>query len=121
MGIYRLLENGHDLALLERLGHVVEGAALDRVHGRVHGTESGDHHHGQSRVEALNFLEKRHPVDIGHVEVRYGRVVATAAKRVERLAGIGESVHLEIAFFEDGFEHGHDIALVVQHHHRTTA
>ena len=50
-----------DLVDVERLGDVVEGAALERFHGRLGGGVGGDHDDGDGRVLRLGVAQQVQP------------------------------------------------------------
>jgi hypothetical protein len=61
----------HDqhFVVLERLGDVVEGAALHRGNGVLHRRKRRDHEHRQVFIDLLQLVERLHPVHSGHHHV----------------------------------------------------
>ena len=81
----------------ERLGEVVVGAELHRLHRRADGADGGDQHHLQARVEPLQplqHLDSFHPgqphVEEAHVHVAVadGLDRGRPVRRLEHLAAV---------------------------------
>ena len=75
----------------ERLGQVVDGAALQRLARGVDRGEGGHHHHLAARPDALRAPHQLEPVDPGHHEVREQHVEGAAQRSARRAASASES------------------------------
>ena len=64
-----LRDDGAHLALVERLGQVVERAGLQRLDRVVDGAVRGDHHDRQLGIVAQRCAQELHAVDLGHAQI----------------------------------------------------
>ena len=67
--LHGVAHHDHHLVVLERLGDVVEGAALHRRDRRLDRREGRHHHDRQVLVDLLQLLERRDAVDARHHHV----------------------------------------------------
>ena len=72
--LQRVAEDDQHLVVLERLGDVVERAALHRRDRALDRREGRDHQHRQVVVDFLELVERRDAVHAGHHDVDDGRV-----------------------------------------------
>ncbi|MNC86188.1 hypothetical protein D3C83_18260 [compost metagenome] len=103
----------HRLVDIERLGQVLEGAALESGDRRVEvgvGGHDDDRHGGMALLDGLQQLQAREP---GHADVRDEDLGSAARKRVERLLRRGERVEVDALARERLLDHPADGAVVV--------
>ena len=81
--------DGQHFVVLERLGDVVEGAALHRRDRALDRRERGDHQHRQVVVDLLQLVERGHAVHARHHDVDDGGVERDRAGELEALGGVG--------------------------------
>ena len=76
-------DDDQHLVVLERLGDVVERAALHRRDRGLDRRKGRDHQDRQVVVELLQLVEQREPVHAGHHDVDYGGVERERARQLE--------------------------------------
>ena len=99
--------------MLEGLGHVVEGALLHGLDGRLHGGEGGDHQDHELGVGLLELVEhveaahlRQHHVHDGGVE----GLLAGQGQALDAVVGEGDAV---ARLQEQALEHvAHDLFVV---------
>ena len=109
------LDHVHDLLDLEGLEHVVVGAALHRLDGRLDGAEAGHDHRQHLVVRAADGLEQLQAAHARHLEVGDHDVVAAPRQLHQRALAVRHRVH-QVAFERQ--EVAQDLAdrpLVVDH------
>ena len=82
----RVAQDDQHLVVLERLGDVVERAALHRRDRVLDRRERGDHQHRQVVVDLLQLVERGDAVHAGHHHVDDGGVEGHRAGQLEPLA-----------------------------------
>ena len=100
----------------ERLGQVVVGAELHRLHRRPDGADRRDEHHLQAGVEALDPLEHLDPFHAGEPHVEKADVHVAAPDALDRGGPVRGLHHVTDAV--EHHLHGHaDSGLVVDDEH----
>jgi hypothetical protein len=79
---------------VDGLRDVVEGALLQRAHGRFHRRERGDHDDGDVRVDAMDVFLQLHAVHAGHLDVEQRHVDALVLQRPQRFGRVAHGADL---------------------------
>ena len=109
----RVLDDDEHFVVLERLGDVVERAALHRGDGVLDRRERGHHDDRQLVVEFLERLERRHAVDARHHHVDDGGVERDVAGELDALLAAGGQAHGIPLALQQGLEDlAHDFFVV---------
>ena len=109
----RVAEDDQHFVVLERLGDVVEGAALHRRDRVLHRRERGDHQHRQVVVDLLQLVERGDPVHPRHHHVDDRRVERHRAREVEPLPRAGSKADVVPLAGEQRVENlAHDLLVV---------
>jgi hypothetical protein len=99
--------------VLERLGDVVERAALHRGNRRLDGGERRDHDDRQILVDRLQLLERGDAVDARHHHVDDGGVERHRARQLDALGAVGGEAHLVALTGEERLQDlAHDLFVV---------
>ena len=111
--------DGEHFVVLERLGDVVEGAALHRGDRALDRRERRDHQHRQLVVYLLQLVERGHAVHARHHDVDDGGVEGDRAGELQPFGGVGGEAHRVALARQQRFEDlTHDL-LVVDDQNRT--
>ena len=109
----RVADDGEHFVVLERLGDVVERAALHRGDGALDRRERRDHQDRQLVVDLLQLVERRHAVHARHHDVDDGGVEGDGAGELEALGGVGGEAHGVALARQQRFEDlAHDLLVV---------
>ena len=95
--LHRVAHDDQHFVVLERLGDVVERAALHRRDGALDRRVRGDDDDGEVLVDALQLVERRDAVEAGHHDVDDGRVERQRARQLEALGARRREPHV-VAF-----------------------
>ena len=88
----RLVDRRHQMIHLERLGHIAEGAAVDRLDGGGgRGLVRDDDDLG-GRGGGLDGLEQDEPGDVRQVKVQNCRIDSAVRQQLERGPGLGRGL-----------------------------
>ena len=109
----RVLDDDEHFVVLERLGDVVERAALHRGDGVLDRRVRRHHDDRQLVVQLLQRLERRHAVDAGHHHVDDGRVERDVAGELDAFLAAGRQPHGIALALQQGLEDlAHDFFVV---------
>ena len=109
----RVAQDDQHLVVLERLGDVVEGAALHRRDGVLDRGERGDHQHRQVVVDLLDLVERRDAVHARQHDVDDRRVERHRARELEPLGRRRGQAHLVALARQQRLEDlAHDLLVV---------
>ena len=89
-GLQRLLDDHRELVEIDRLGQVVEGPELHRLHGALDRAVGGHHHHRDLRLLLPDPFENLYSGGIGQAVVQHQQVAVFFLEQLEGgLAGLG--------------------------------
>ena len=108
---------GHDLDVVEGLGEVVVGAALDRLERRLHGGVAGHHDDLDLRPAVLHRVEELEPGELGHLDVEEGDVEVLGGQLLGGRDGRVEPHHVVPLLLEQGLQGPQQGRLVVHDQH----
>ena len=86
--LHRPLYRPPELVEIERLGQVVVGAFLERLHGRLHGGVGGHDHDGDSRIERLDFGQRREARNLDHPDIHQDQVERLSLRRQDGCSAV---------------------------------
>ncbi len=105
----------HRFVHIERLGQVLEGAALVGGDGGVQIRMGGNDDHRQIRPSLLNLAQQLQAVDTGHADVGDQHIRPPVGDGVQGAVAVFEAGHGEAALLERLLQHPADGAVVVDH------
>jgi len=111
----RAADLGPQLVADERLGEVVEGAALHGVHRRLDRAVRGHDEHGQPRLALVQALHQADAVHRLHAEVEQRQVEARILRRAQRRLRVARGHDVEAHGRQPHLEHLEDGGIVVDH------
>ena len=115
------LERAHhqraQLLQLDRLGEIVEGARLERLHRVLGRAIGGDHRHGRVAVVLGDVAQHLEAVAIGQPHVGEAQVVRSRAERLLRLRDRGHGVGVHSHAREREHQQLPDVGFVVHDEH----
>jgi hypothetical protein len=98
---------------VERLGQVLEGAALESADRAVEVGVRRHDDHGQARMALLDLGQQVDARAAGHADVRHQHLRRLVVQRDQHVLGIGEAAHLEVLAGQRLLQHEADGLVVV--------
>ena len=109
------LEPEQQRVALERLGHVVEGAGVHRLDGRVDAAEGRHQHDRRVGAQLADLAEQLDPGAARHADVGEHHVAIEVGEAIHRLGGTRGGAGLDSLVVEQRHDHVSHCGIVVDH------
>ena len=97
----------------ERLGKVVVGAQIERLHAIVDGIARGQYQHGRTRARLTQVLQERPAAALRHHQIEHDGIVGHFAEHVLRFLAVGCDVDGKMRLAQHAIQRAREIRLIL--------